>query len=92
MPANASVTKQLETNEHLQCVRPAGLSVVKAYLSSSQQENVLKAIRAEGWLTDTANQAMCFGQLPRWSQSLADLLPLEHWPEQVIHVDVAFDA
>ena len=37
MPANASVTKQLETNEHLQCVRPAGLSVVKAYLSSSQQ-------------------------------------------------------
>jgi len=55
------------------------------------QKDVLKAIRAEGWLTDTANQAMCFGQLPRWTQSLADMLPLEHWPEQVILVDVAYD-
>ena len=56
------------------------------------QENVLKAIRAEGWLTDTADQAMCFGQLPRWTQSLADMLPLEHWPEQVMLVAVAIDA
>ena len=59
---------------------------------SRLQKDVLKAIRAEGWLTDTANQAMCFGQLPRWTQSLADMLPLEHWPEQVRLVDVAYNA
>ncbi len=37
MPASESVTKQLETKEHLQCVKPNGLSLVKAWLSSSQQ-------------------------------------------------------
>ena len=37
MPASESVTKQLETKEHLQCVGPDGLSVVKAWLPSSQQ-------------------------------------------------------
>ena len=37
MPASESVTKQFETKEHLQCFGPNGLSVVKAWLSSSQQ-------------------------------------------------------
>lgn len=36
-PASESVTKQFKTKEHLQCFGPNGLSVVKAWLSSSQQ-------------------------------------------------------
>ncbi len=36
-PASESVTKQFDTKEHLQCFGPNGLSVVKAWLSSSQQ-------------------------------------------------------
>ncbi|DBA90576.1 TPA: hypothetical protein ACH3X1_003813 [Trebouxia sp. C0004] len=83
MPANESVTKQIGKKEYLQCVGPDGMSLVKAWLSCSQQENVLQAIKAEGWLTGTANQAMCFGKLPRWTRLLADMLPLEHWPEQI---------
>ncbi|KAL0042700.1 hypothetical protein WJX79_008153 [Trebouxia sp. C0005] len=91
MPASELVTKQPETKENLQCVGPDGLSLFKAWLSSSQQKNILTAIRAEGWLTDTANQAMCFGQLPRWTHLLADGLPLEHWPVQIRSRHPVFD-
>lgn len=52
------------------------------------QENTLQAVEAEGWLRGRANQAMCFGRLPSWTQAIADRLPLKHWPEQVVQTQI----
>lgn len=54
------------------------------------QENTLQAVEAEGWLKGRANQAMCFGRLPSWTQAIADRLPLEQWPEQVVQTQIQY--
>ncbi|CAI9104917.1 OLC1v1003707C2 [Oldenlandia corymbosa var. corymbosa] len=50
-----------------------GLWICKDFLSPDQQSSLLSSINKEGWLNDaSSNQAMRFGDLPRWAVELSD--------------------
>ncbi|KAE9460497.1 hypothetical protein C3L33_07606, partial [Rhododendron williamsianum] len=58
-----------------------GLSLCRDLLSHDQQSSLLSAIENEGWFTEAShNQAMRFGDLPRWATELAKLI------REVVHL------
>ncbi|KAJ3688497.1 hypothetical protein LUZ61_017661 [Rhynchospora tenuis] len=48
-----------------------GLWFCSNFLSSEDQSSLLSAIYQDGWLTDQHNQAMRFGDLPKWALELS---------------------
>ncbi|KAG5514245.1 hypothetical protein RHGRI_035596 [Rhododendron griersonianum] len=67
-----------------------GLSLCRDLLSHDQQSSLLSAIENEGWFTEAShNQAMRFGDLPRWATELAKLIrEVVHFSEQVSELGV----
>ncbi|KAI5077273.1 hypothetical protein GOP47_0007097 [Adiantum capillus-veneris] len=52
-----------------------GLWLCKGFLTAQQQEELVSAIDAEGWFTDSEhNQAMRFKDLPKWALELSKLI------------------
>ncbi|KAL6907847.1 hypothetical protein ACP4OV_002017 [Aristida adscensionis] len=51
-----------------------GLWLCAAFLSADEQARLLAAIQREGWLNDSHNQAMRFGDLPSWALELSALI------------------
>ncbi|KAJ3681382.1 hypothetical protein LUZ60_015871 [Juncus effusus] len=51
-----------------------GLWLCSNFLSSENQASLLYAILQEGWFSDEHNQAMRFGDLPKWALELSSLI------------------
>eukprot|EP00658_Telonema_sp_P-2_P032134 TRINITY_DN23874_c0_g1_i1.p1 TRINITY_DN23874_c0_g1~~TRINITY_DN23874_c0_g1_i1.p1 ORF type:complete len:311 (-),score=47.06 TRINITY_DN23874_c0_g1_i1:327-1259(-) len=75
-------------------VLPCGLVLLPEWLLADEQAMLLKDVMLQYNFKPPMNQAMCFGDLPRWARTLAECIEpfaLGHFPEAVMAREPLFD-